>query len=32
VREAVDMITFSNDEDGVARWLADHCLKETAAR
>ena len=32
VREAADMITFSNDEDGVARWLADHCLKENAAR
>ncbi len=32
VREAADMITFSNDEDGVAGWLANHCLKETVAR
>ena len=31
-REAADMITFSNDADGVARWLANHCLKETVAR
>ena len=28
-REAADEITLSNDEDGVAEWLADHCLKET---
>lgn len=26
-REAADEITLSNDEDGVAEWLADHCLK-----
>lgn len=32
VLEAADMITFSNDEDGVAEWLADHCQKETVAR
>lgn len=29
VQETADEITFSNDEDGVAEWLADHCLKET---
>ena len=29
VQEAADEITLSNDEDGVAEWLADHCLKET---
>ena len=29
VLEAVDEITLSNDDDGVAKWLADHCLKET---
>ena len=28
VQEAADEITLSNDEDGVAKWLADHCLKE----
>lgn len=25
--EAADEITLSNDEDGVARWLAEHCRK-----
>lgn len=25
-REAADEMTLSNDEDGVARWLADNCL------
>ena len=25
--EAADEITLSNDEDGAAEWLADHCLK-----
>ena len=29
VQEAADEIMLSNDEDGVAEWLADHCLKET---
>ena len=29
VQETADEITLSNDEDGVAEWLADHCLKET---
>ena len=29
VREAAGEITLSNDEDGVAEWLAGHCLKET---
>lgn len=24
--EAADEVTLSNEEDGVARWLADHCL------
>ena len=28
VQETADEITRSNDEDGVAEWLADHCLKE----
>ena len=28
LQEAADEITLSNDEDGVAKWLADHCLKE----
>ena len=32
VQEAADEITLSNDEDGVAEWLADHCLKETMTR
>ena len=32
VRKAADEITRSNDEDGVAAWLADHCLKETVVR
>ena len=32
VREAADEITLSNDEDGVAEWLADHCLKEIMTR
>ena len=32
VREAADEITLSNDEDGVAQWLADHCLKKTKER
>lgn len=31
VQEAADEITLSNDEDGVAEWLADYCLKETKA-
>ena len=31
VLEAADEIKLSNDEDGVAQWLADHCLKETGA-
>ena len=26
VREAADEITLSNDDDGVAGWLAEHCL------
>jgi len=25
--EAADEVTLSNEEDGVARWLADHCQK-----
>ena len=29
VLEAADEITLSNDDDGPAQWLADHCLKET---
>ena len=29
VLEAADEITLSNDDDGLAEWLADHCLKET---
>ena len=29
VLEAADEVTLSNDEDGVAEWLAGHCLKET---
>ncbi len=32
VQEAADVITLSNDEDGVAEWLADHCLKDTTVR
>ena len=32
VQEAADEITLSNDEDGVAKWLADHCLKEIMTR
>lgn len=32
VMEAADEITLSNDEDGVAKWLADHCLHETVER
>ena len=32
VREASDEITLSNDEDGVAEWLAGHVLKETKER
>ena len=32
VQESADEITFSNDEDGVAEWLADHCLKKTKER
>ena len=32
VREAADEITLSNDEDGVAEWLADHCLSDTMVR
>jgi hydroxymethylpyrimidine pyrophosphatase-like HAD family hydrolase len=23
-----DAVTLCNDEDGVARWLAEHCLAE----
>ena len=30
--EAADEITLSNDDDGLAEWLADHCLKETTVR
>ena len=30
VLEAADEITLSNDDDGLAQWLADHCLNETA--
>ena len=30
--EAADEITLSNDDDGPARWLADHCLKESVLR
>ena len=29
VLEAADEITLSNDDDGLAKWLADHYLKET---
>ncbi len=29
VLEAADEIVLSNDDDGLAEWLADHCLKET---
>ena len=32
VQEAADEITLSNNEDGVAKWLADHCLKEIMTR
>jgi Cof subfamily protein (haloacid dehalogenase superfamily) len=32
LQEAADEITLSNDEDGVAKWLADHCLKEIMTR
>ena len=32
LEEAADEITLSNDEDGVAEWLADHCLKEIMTR
>ena len=32
VLEAADEITLSNDDDGLAEWLADHCLKETMVR
>ena len=32
VLEAADEITLSNDDDGLAKWLADHCLNETAVR
>ena len=32
VKEAADEITLSNDEDGVAVWLADHCLRGTIVR
>ena len=32
VLEAADEITLSNDEDGLAKWLADHILKETVVR
>ena len=27
VLEAADEITLSNDDDGLAKWLADHVLK-----
>ena len=32
VLEAADEVTLSNDDDGLAEWLADHCLKETMVR
>lgn len=32
LQEEADEITLSNDEDGVAKWLADHCLKEIMTR
>ena len=32
VLEAADAITLSNDEGGVAKWLADHFLKEILER
>ena len=32
LQEAADEITLSNNEDGVAKWLADHCLKEIMTR
>ena len=32
VLEAADEITLSNDDDGLAEWLAGHCLKENGTR
>ena len=32
VLETADEITLSNDDDGLAEWLTDHCLKETVVK